>query len=254
MKRLLLIWCTTAATAPPQGCNREISRDWSGPMIDRLEEQSGCMTAFFNGAEGDIGPRLSNGTTTGNITHVRELGAKAAFDALRAYRSIKEYRTDISLRCVSGIIKLPYRDLPPYEEVKKSLAKYTSPEKLINVEYLEYNRLKNIEEVYEKNLPRPECFEFRQTLVAFGPVVIIPFPWEVFVEISLRLRAYSPFQHTLSLSNTNGANSYFPAQSDICRGGYEIRTFVAGGTYCLTDDADTRIINANLELMEQLLE
>ncbi|NLB42647.1 MAG: hypothetical protein GX815_10410, partial [Clostridiales bacterium] len=60
------------------GVNTEISRDWAGVMIDRLEEESGAITAFFNGAEGDVGPRLTNGATMANIHYAMELGAVAA--------------------------------------------------------------------------------------------------------------------------------------------------------------------------------
>ena len=52
------------------GKNHEISRDWSGVMIDEVERVSGAVTAFFNGAEGDVGPRLTNKKTTGDITYV----------------------------------------------------------------------------------------------------------------------------------------------------------------------------------------
>nr|MBQ4318980.1 hypothetical protein [Clostridia bacterium] len=69
--------CTAA------GMNTEVTRDWAGVMTDSLEMQSGALTAFFNGPEGDVGPRLTNGKTTGvsNIRFVYELGHIAARDA-----------------------------------------------------------------------------------------------------------------------------------------------------------------------------
>ncbi len=60
------------------GMNHEISRDWSGVMVDALETYSGGMTAFFNGTVGDSGPRISNGQTVGNMSYVRELGGKSS--------------------------------------------------------------------------------------------------------------------------------------------------------------------------------
>ena len=33
------------------GANTEITRDWSGIMTDKIEKESGAITAFFNGAE-----------------------------------------------------------------------------------------------------------------------------------------------------------------------------------------------------------
>ena len=38
-----------------------ITRDWSGIMVDRLTAETGAFTMYVNGAEGDVGPRLSNG-------------------------------------------------------------------------------------------------------------------------------------------------------------------------------------------------
>jgi neutral ceramidase len=234
------------------GCNREITRDWSGPMIDRLEEQSGCLTVFFNGAQGDIGPRLSNGQTTGNIKYAMGLGAKAGIDAVRAYTSIKEYRTCVPLKVITGDISMPYKPLPPLEEVEKALEGYAEcdTDKLVNLDRLEYHHLTAVEVYLKSKEPSKATFTFRQTIVVFGPVVIIPFPFEIFVEVALRLKEYSGYAHTLCLSNANGANAYFPSQDQLCRGGYEVREFLSGGTFCLTDDADNIIINANLNLLE----
>mgnify|MGYP006903493894 CR=1 FL=1 len=38
-------------------------------MIDRVEKETGTLTAFINGAIGYVDPRLSNGETTGDITN-----------------------------------------------------------------------------------------------------------------------------------------------------------------------------------------
>lgn len=234
------------------GCNHEITRDWSGPMIDCLEEQSGCMTVFFNGAEGDIGPRLTNGHTTGDIAYAMKLGAAAGIDAVKAYNSIKEYRTDVDVKVITGDIDLPYKPLPPLEEIEKAIDSYADrePEKLINIDRLEYNKLVSVKEFYESGAAHETAFTFRQTLVAFGPVVFIPFPFEMFVEITLRLRNYSSYAYTLCLSNTNGANGYLPTEDELCRKGYEVREFLSRNVFTLADDTDTNIINANLNLLE----
>ena len=55
----------------------EITRDWMGVLVDGLERASGATTVFFNGSEGDMGPRLSNGRTTGetkDLRYVYEIG------------------------------------------------------------------------------------------------------------------------------------------------------------------------------------
>ena len=237
------------------GCNHEISRDWSGVMIDRLEEMSSCMTVFINGACGDVGPRLTNGKTVGDISYVRELGAVAASDALRAYNSIKEFREDISLKTTSEEISLPYKPLPSIDENAAALAQYDSVDtsSLINIEKLEYEHLLSINKELKKEGQHKTAFTYRQTLIAVGPVLFVPLPFEVFSEITIRLRHYSKYPYTLSLSNSNGANAYLPSQDQICRGGYEIRTFTAGGVYCLCDNTDDNIITANLNMINTKL-
>jgi hypothetical protein len=59
-----------------------ITRDWSGIMVDRMETETGAFTMYINGAEGDVGPRLSNGKTVGDISLMTELGGVAAGDAV----------------------------------------------------------------------------------------------------------------------------------------------------------------------------
>jgi len=105
--------------------------------------------------------------------------------------------------------------------------------------------------MYQEGDLGPDIWSRRQTLLRLGPVVLVPFPFEVSSEIGLRLRAYSPFAHTLLLSCTNGSNSYLPAQSQICRGGYEIESFLWFRPRQLPDDTDQRLIDQNICLIEQ---
>ena len=85
-----------------------------------------------------------------------------------------------------------------------------------------------------------------------GPVVIVPYPFEVFSELSMRLRAYSKYAHTLLVACTNGSNSYLPPESELARGGYEVDSFRRFRPRQLPDNTDFRLIEANLGLMENL--
>ena len=58
-------------------------------MEDRLQNISGGITAFFNGATGDSGPRLTNGKTVGDIKIAMEHSGLAAHEAWACFRSIK---------------------------------------------------------------------------------------------------------------------------------------------------------------------
>ena len=236
--------CTAA------GKNTEITRDWAGAMIDRLDAESGAVTAFFNGAEGDAGPRLSNGQTVGNIDYVNELGKTAAADAAKAYQSITEYR-EVTLESAAGEVKLPYAAVMPLDGAREKLAAFKGDEK-INLSGRTFEYLKKVIKAHETGLPGEQYFSFAQTIVKVGPIVFIPFPYEFFSEISLRLRKYSLFEHTLCLGCTNGNNGYLPTQDQLCRGGYEIDVFLTAGVLTLAPDSDYNIITENLKLMEEL--
>ncbi len=99
-------------------------------MIDRLEAQTGAMTAFINGPIGDTGPNLSDGSTAANLELAMELGGEAASDAVRAYRSIKDYRP-IDMKVMMQDVKLPYKPQMSYEDAVAEYATHTEEEKMI---------------------------------------------------------------------------------------------------------------------------
>jgi hypothetical protein len=225
------------------GCNREISRDWSGVMIDRVEKETGVLTAFWNGAVGDVGPRLTNGGTCGDISYVMELGGVAAADAMRALRSQSGFR-DGKLDCFADEVRLPYAPTPPIEDVRAALDSIQNPDELINLQKLTYAHYKDVYALLQSGVTEhPTHFSFPFCAVSLGDVLFVPTPYEIFSEITLRLRAYLPWPHTLGLSNTNGYCGYFPSRDQICRGGYEVDCFRTGGLYNLTEDADQHLID-----------
>ena len=231
------------------GCNREISRDWSGIMVDRLEAETGVLTAYWNGSQGDVGPRLTNGGTTGDIRHVEELGGVAAMDARRAYDARGMYVPG-DLRILEGEIAIPYKPLLPESDVDAKLASYSEPEKLINIQKLEYAHYRAIKDVYDAGVPEHDThYRIPQTIISIGEAAFVPYPFEIFSEISLRLRHHSPIRYTLALSNTNGYNAYLPTEDQIVRGGYEILCFLYSGAYTLVNHADQVLLEENLRLL-----
>jgi len=258
-KKPLLSIVHYGAHGTAAGRNTEISRDWSGVMTDVLAEVSGAPTAFFNGPEGDVGPRLSNGKTTGmnpitkspDFSYVLEVGGMAAIDAARAYNSIKDYR-EVDFRTISGTLKIPYCEFQPREEIESELNRLESI-KRVSLDILKYEILKKKLAILDSGeKPKTHC-ELEQTLFAFNSAVIVPFQFEVFSEITVRLRQYSPFEHTLSTCNTNGAYAYLPSKEQIPRGGYEVRQFIDRHEYRMVDNTDDIIINENLNLINKLI-
>ena len=233
------------------GLAEVVSRDWSGIMIDRLEKETQTLTAVWNGAIGDVGPRLTNGETTGNLSYTEELGGVAAADALSAYKNKGGYHSG-ELEIFKDVVHLPYKEMLTLDEVNEKLERFKEPEKLINIDRLEYEHYKEAKEFLENgNGEIPEDFSFEQTLVSIGDVVFGPFPFEHFSEISMRLREYSPYPYTLSLSCTNGYNVYLPSEDQLCRGGYEVGCFMYGNLFPLADNTDTNIIRENLRIVRE---
>lgn len=233
------------------GLAEAVSRDWSGVMIDRLEHETQTLTAFWNGAIGDVGPRLTNGETTGNLKYTEELGGVAATDAVHAYKNKSGYHAGV-LEIFNDTVYLPYKEMPTLDEVNKKLARFTNPDSLINIERLEYEHYKATRDFIENgDGVIPAAFTFPQTIVSLGDVVFIPFPFEQFSEISLRLREYSPYPYTLTLSCTNGYNVYLPSEDQLCRGGYEVGCFMYGSLFPLASNTDQNIINENLRIIRE---
>ncbi|NLD87224.1 MAG: hypothetical protein GX633_03085, partial [Clostridiales bacterium] len=97
-------------------------------------------------------------------------------------------------------------------------------------------------------------YVFPQTILAIGNTAIVPFQHEMFMEMTLRLRLYSKFKNTLSLSNANGSMAYLPSQDQLVRGGYEIWYFRFAHAYKLVDNADTYMVTENLKLLDKAFE
>jgi len=231
--------CTAAFRRPI------VSRDWAGAMLDILERETGAPAMFLQGASGDVAPRVANGESVGGPEdYVREVGALAGLDAVRAFRSIKSRRGG-SLRLATGELALPLQARIPLEAAQEKAARAEPGSRWADY----YGR---VVESYRQNQPEQTQCVVPQTLVALDDVVLVPFQFEVFSEIAMRLRAYSPFTHTLCLGTSNGSLGYLPTQCQLARGGYEVEVAKTESVWPWADDLDTRIIQENLKLMEAL--
>ena len=93
--------------------------------------------------------------------------------------------------------------------------------------------------------------DISQVLYTFNNAVLVPFPFEMFSEIVMRLREYTNYPYTLCLSCTNGYNVYLPSEDQLCRGGYEVGCFMYGNIFPLADNTDQNIINENLRILRE---
>ena len=233
------------------GKNREISRDWAGAMTDILEAQSGAITAFLNGPEGDVGPRLTNGRTVatgGDIRFAMRLGAVAGQDAVRIYNQPK-YRTVPRLSVTTGETMVPLLPRIPLAEAKEKYEPFRG--KTINIAARSERHYRELIESYENGFEEVEGYAQEQTILRLGDLAIVTTPYELFSELGLRVKKDSPAPFTLLLSNTNGSESYYASESEICRGGYEIDMFVTHYLQPPVPNADYYFIIQTLENLKK---
>lgn len=132
------------------------------------------------------------------------------------------------------------------------LKELDAKEELIEVENREYAKVSAIVEMYKNNIPFETEMKVDQTIFAFNSVAFVPFAFEFFSEIGLRMRKYSPYANTLCVCNTNGSNFYLPTRDQLASNGYEIDIFNLANVYKLIDDTDTVIINENMKILNRM--
>ena len=226
------------------GANHEISRDWSGVMTDAITAEFGGITAFFNGPEGDVGPRLTNGKTVGDIGYAMRLGAVAAQDAVRIRKNTTCY-TDAELKVSEQILNIPLDPRIPLETAKADYEPIK--DKTVNSAGARANYLRTVIKSYEEGYTDLKSLPVSQTVIRIGDVAFIGFSYELFSEIGMRIAKASPVPYALSLSNTNGSSGYFVTEDQICRGGYEIDMFKTAYIQPYSDNADWQVITQTLE-------
>ena len=235
------------------GANREISRDWHGVMTDMLESYSGAFTAFFNGADGDIGPRLSTGKTLseGEIKYIYETGNIAGNDAVRIFKKIVDYR-EVELACGGGEIPISLKKRISFEQAKEIYKKFS--ENSINYQAAIKNFAKRVIDSYENGESDSDEMMIEQTIIALGNIVFVSFPFELFSYIGICINSEYIDKIILPLSHTNGSMGYFITEDAKEGGGYEVDMFNYGEkTQQYSDNAYLDLIKNSVKHINDVL-
>ncbi len=233
------------------GANLSVTRDWPGYVVDRLEEITGSPCIYFNGAEGDVGPRLSNGRTTATEPYIAQIGLTAADDAQRAYESITEFKAP-SLKVLTGITKYPYISLPTLEEVEAELKALGDPDKLVATQISKYTQYCKIRDIHLAGEEMPDHLDVEVTAIALDDLAIVPFGFEAFCEHALNLKKKSPYKDTIFMGLTGGSFGYLPTLEQIPYGGYEVQSFHAASIPQFDDNLGNIIIDQVVEILSKL--
>ncbi len=243
------------------GYDRSISSDWCGVMKSRINDTYKVPVLFVNGGFGDMGPRsnrwsqnatgkgFSAGGGSGPAT-ASEVGLVAATDALRALSDIRDFRNQLPLAVKVNEVRMPQALSMSESEATRIIASFDAKVENEAEPDLNYQIAKAVAAEYKKPL-QPE-FIFEQTIVALGPLALVPFPFEVFSVFSLRLRKYGPFQYNLVCGNTNGRNAYLPDRAAFAMGGYEPECLKTIRPYVIKPEAGDLAITQSLAFLREL--
>ena len=255
----ILVHCSAHNTS--LGANREYSSDWCGIMRDRIRARYDVPVVFVNGAVGDSGPRTNcwrsyktiSGYSAGGgdgISSAREVGFRAASDALRCLEKIRDFRSDLPFEVRHNELHLP-QALPMTEaEANKIVREYEAANPVIPAEPDRmYQVAKSNVEAW-KMPPEPELVT-QQTIISFGPAVFLPFPFEMFSAFSLRLRRYSTFEYPLLCSIANGYYGYLPDRAAFAMGGYEVEWLCFARDYVIAQNAGDIAVTQTLDALEK---
>lgn len=236
-------------TAAARNCS--FTRDWPGVMIDRVTKFTNAPCLFFNGAEGDISPRLSSEDPYRGEHYIFEAGNMAGDSAEVAYQNIEKFEAP-NVEITYGTLSLPFVTPPARDAVEAEIIEMEKePEKIEGVRASRYAQLKKVKEVYDSGNEFPKALEIPTTIIALGDLVILPAPFEIFCNISLAIRAGSPYKHTILFGLSNGSRGYLPTEDQIPAGGYEVDSFRAVGVVSLVDDTDKHFIKQSVELIKK---
>ena len=254
----ILVHCSAHNTS--MGLNREYSSDWCGVMRERIRDRYQVPVVFVNGAIGDSGPRTNRwckfktvqGFSAGAGDGVKaavEVGSRAAYDALRCLEQIRDFRSDLPLEVIHNELRLPQALSMTKEDAEKAVREYEVANPVIPAEPDQnYQLAKNNLSAW--NLPPEPELILQQTIITFGPLAFLPFPFEVFSMFSLRLRQYSGYGYPLLCSIANGYYGYMPDRGAFAMGGYEVEWLCFARNYVIAPNAGDLAVVQTLDVLE----
>ncbi|HVO97903.1 MAG TPA: neutral/alkaline non-lysosomal ceramidase N-terminal domain-containing protein [Bryobacteraceae bacterium] len=184
--------------------NLQYSADYPAAMNRVVEQTTGAMSFFLQGAPGDINPYYTQQPIEQDAQKMREwTGERLGKEAARVAQGIRtEAGGDSSIQSSEELVKFRLRWDP--QQFQAALLKFLGPEALEG--YID-----------------PTAREFSipvSTVLINKQIAITTFPGEPFVEFQMNWRDRCPVGTTLLAGYTNGYYGYFPTIASAARGGY----------------------------------
>jgi hypothetical protein len=232
--------------------DQAVNSDFVGPMRDFVESYFGGICLFLQGAAGNIlpiegffdhdGPEVVFGkrlaaeviNVSADLQPVTMMIEKVDYGSvtpISLYRRIPEEHIGIqSISSAAMTLGLPLKKLPTKSEIQAEKDLYVEAfnsakdcgADRAQLNPLEYhiNWADYALELLNKGWDSDEVPAFLQVF-RIDDTVIVGIPGELFSEIAIEIKSFSPSKSTLVSGYTNGVVSYLPTAEEYKYGGYE---------------------------------
>lgn len=258
--------------------NRLISPDWPGHLKRTVEDLTGAICLFVQGATGNVGPGPEG--FTDDVSVVRKLGAMVGCEAARVYFGMHvppvEFRheriwesgaplgkwvavpvpePEPVVRLKERFVELPLREQPPVAEAEARVAEAQQrldDLKAAGAPAAEIEAATFVVKRANMALRRARVYGGKTSFpvvvqaLQIGPAVFVGTEGEPFAEIGLAIKERSPFPWTWFGGYTFGWAGYIPTADAFPQRGYEVDTSP------FAPEAAQTLVDGTVELLKEL--
>ncbi len=238
-----------------------ISADFPGVLLREIEEKTGTIGLYANGASADINP-LMPGTNEqwgdGNFERVEAIGARLADAAMQAWPNLQPLESG-ELQIVQRTLELPLQE-PLAEDELRILCDESLAAQKASAQNGEYSQ--SAAAIFEwamklrQSIARGDVVRFvpiELQMIRLGEVALFGIPGELFAALGLEIKNCSPHQNTFVLGTTNGNIGYIAPCAAYENPLYEIGEAHRYYNYpaALSPEAGEMLVKAACEMTNQ---
>ncbi|MFC1606454.1 neutral/alkaline non-lysosomal ceramidase N-terminal domain-containing protein [Candidatus Latescibacterota bacterium] len=225
------------------GDNHLISGDYPGLAMSLIEEDTGGVSLFFNGAQGTMD---IDGLKDRDWEGVNRTGS-ALRDAVMEAAGKTEPGNNFTMR-VDTVHYCLRRRVISDDELSWAEKILADGGDLLQA------MADGVGDDYKAGLYKDlhsrqdSEIDVSQTCIVLGDCAFLSFPGELFTEIGVKIKKSSPFPHTYIIGLANGEIGYVPTKQAVVEGGYAVETRE------VYYDAEDIVLSKSLALLNRVYE
>ena len=201
--------------------NYGISADWPGAMRRTVEEVTGALCLFAQGACADINPL---GGPQAGFERARRLGQSVGGAAIQAWAEVEDLTDEVALGASLRPISMPLLG-PQDASGQPVISVQEVAETRARMPWADYVRARAVRFPWKALIQESSgTWRISAELQAFrvGDIAVAAVPVEPFAEIGLHVKERSALPRVLFAGYSNGLVGYLPTASAYDIGGYEV--------------------------------